>query len=94
MLALILFTMALLAAAGFAAWPAFKSAEKATGAGVTGTGAAERKPTTLEGAVTAQLLHGEINPQQYRAALERLAARDDRAHPLSVPGPGDSNAGT
>ncbi|MFI1991493.1 hypothetical protein [Actinoplanes sp. NPDC020271] len=92
---LTLFTVALLAAAGFAAWPAFKEAEKATAAAGQdpGAGAATRSPTTLEGAMTAQLLDGEIKPEQYRHALERLAARDDREHPLSLPENHDPGAG-
>lgn len=44
--------------------------------------------TSLEGALTGQLLAGEISATQYRYALARLAARDDERHPLSVP-PGD-----
>jgi hypothetical protein len=44
--------------------------------------------TSLEGALASQLLAGEINSQQYRRELARLAARDDERHPLSFP-PGD-----
>lgn len=96
MLALMVFAMAVLAAAAFAVWPSFTTADKAAGEtrdAVAGDVATAQKPTTLEGAVAAQLLHGEISPQQYRAALELLAARDDQAHPLSVPEKGDSSTG-
>lgn len=95
MVALVLCTVAVLAAAVFAVWPVSESAGEATGAGSATAAAAAvaQKPTTLEGAVTAQLLKGEINPQQYRVTLERLAARDEQTHPLSVPERGDSSAG-
>ncbi|MBB3101468.1 hypothetical protein FHR83_009197 [Actinoplanes campanulatus] len=43
-------------------------------------------PTTLEGALVAQLVHGEITRTQYHAALAGLAARDDERNPLSAPG--------
>ncbi|GAA4602852.1 putative iron-regulated membrane protein [Actinoplanes octamycinicus] len=42
-------------------------------------------PDSLEGVLTAQLLAGEISSQQYVRALERIAARDERRHPMSVP---------
>ena len=52
--------------------------------------AAEPEPTrepprTLEGALTHQLLTGEINQRQYRAEQARLAARDAARHPLALP---------
>ncbi|BCJ46703.1 hypothetical protein GCM10010168_37750 [Actinoplanes ianthinogenes] len=40
---------------------------------------------SLEGMLTAQLLRGEISSQQYVRACERIAARDERRHPMSVP---------
>jgi hypothetical protein len=49
-------------------------------------GDARPAPTTLEGALVAQLLSGEISRFQYGNALARLAARDDKRHPMSVPG--------
>ncbi|MEV0895409.1 hypothetical protein [Actinoplanes sp. NPDC049802] len=52
----------------------------------TEPGDAAPAATTLEGALVAQLVHGEINRTQYQAALARLAARDDERNPLSVPG--------
>jgi hypothetical protein len=42
-------------------------------------------PDSLEGVLTAQLLGGEISSRQYVRALERIAARDERRHPMSVP---------
>ncbi|GAA2893663.1 hypothetical protein Acy02nite_27740 [Actinoplanes cyaneus] len=44
-----------------------------------------RLPDTLEGVLTAQLLADEISRPQYVRAMERIAARDERRHPLSVP---------
>ncbi|WP_221327565.1 hypothetical protein [Actinoplanes sp. L3-i22] len=45
----------------------------------------ERAPDSLEGVLATQLLSGEISGPQYVRALERIAARDERRHPLSVP---------
>ncbi|GAA4607225.1 putative membrane protein [Actinoplanes octamycinicus] len=93
MLYLVLFTLILLTTAVFAAWPAFHAA---TPGGATTSVDGDRSParaTTLEGALTAQLVRGEINREQYQRALERLAARDEAEHPLSVPEKGDSSAG-
>jgi hypothetical protein len=42
-------------------------------------------PDSLEGVLTAQLMAGEISRPQYVRALERIAARDERRHPMSVP---------
>ncbi|GAA4976459.1 hypothetical protein [Actinoplanes utahensis] len=43
------------------------------------------EPTTLEGALAAQLISGEIGAAQYRVAVARLAARDEERNPMSVP---------
>ncbi|SDS61464.1 hypothetical protein [Actinoplanes derwentensis] len=40
-------------------------------------------PTTLEGALVAQLLASQITSGQYRTAVARLAERDDERNPLS-----------
>jgi hypothetical protein len=42
-------------------------------------------PESLEGALVAQLTAGDIARRQYLHAMERLAARDDERHPLTVP---------
>ncbi|GAA2710857.1 hypothetical protein [Actinoplanes palleronii] len=42
-------------------------------------------PASLEGVLAAQLLSGDITGRQYVRALERIAARDERRHPMSVP---------
>ncbi|GIE86960.1 hypothetical protein Are01nite_34400 [Actinoplanes regularis] len=45
----------------------------------------EKMPDSLEGVLTVQLMGGEISRRQYVRALERIAARDERRHPMSVP---------
>ena len=42
-------------------------------------------PESLEGVLVAQLAATEITRAQYTRAMEKLAARDDERHPLSVP---------
>jgi hypothetical protein len=49
-------------------------------------------PTTLEGALVAELLSAEISASQYRHAVARLAARDDERNPVSVPDAGGPDA--
>lgn len=44
-----------------------------------------RLPDTLEGVLSGQRLTGEITCPQYVRAMERIAARDERRHPLTVP---------
>ncbi|MEV0900472.1 hypothetical protein [Actinoplanes sp. NPDC049802] len=43
------------------------------------------RPTTLEGALAAQLIRGEISSRQYRRAVAKLAARDDQLRPVRPP---------
>jgi hypothetical protein len=89
-LALIIITLLLLVAATAFLWPMPDAiANDEVGAKAdAGTDAVGRDPvpTTLEGALTAQLLRGEINQRQYGRALGRLAARDDERNPMAVPG--------
>ena len=40
----------------------------------------------MEGVIVAHLMRREISAEQYRRAVEGLAARDDQRHPMSVPG--------
>ncbi|GIF02071.1 hypothetical protein [Paractinoplanes rishiriensis] len=75
-----------------AAW-AFPSAGIDDAHATAGTGKAAkrpdgepvRKPESLEGVLVAQLVAGTISPVQYRRAVERIAARDEERHPLTVP---------
>ncbi|MBB4742902.1 hypothetical protein BJY16_006361 [Actinoplanes octamycinicus] len=93
-LAVLLFLLFLLMLVGLATWPAFQAGTKHDNKRTAGVDAhgARAAPATFEGALTVQLLRGEISADQYRCALERLAARDDRDHPLSVPERGDPGA--
>lgn len=43
------------------------------------------EPESHEGALVAHLATGELTRRQYRRAMERVAARDDEHHPLTVP---------
>ncbi len=91
---LVLFNAVILAVVLFAVRPALRGVKHAEGpSDATATRGTVAPPTTLEGALIRQLLDGEINREQYRCALERLAVRDDQQHPLSVPEKGDSSAG-
>ncbi|GIF42813.1 hypothetical protein Axi01nite_71240 [Actinoplanes xinjiangensis] len=85
-LALIIITLLLLVAATAVLLPMpDAAAEDEVGAEDDAVGR-DSAPTTLEGALTAQLLRGEINQRQYGRALGRLAARDDERNPMAVPG--------
>ncbi|WP_436519875.1 hypothetical protein [Actinoplanes sp. HUAS TT8] len=44
-----------------------------------------RLPDSLEGVLSRQLLDAEITGSQYVRAMELIAARDERRHPMSVP---------
>lgn len=90
MVFLVLIMMALLTAAVMLLGS--RTNETATGkgdgqadAGHTG-GDPQSVPTTLEGALVAQLISGEISHLQYHNAQARLAARDDERNPMSAPG--------
>ncbi|WP_122977432.1 hypothetical protein [Actinoplanes teichomyceticus] len=87
MLFLTVFMLMMVVVGILAMWPVCESAKASDGEanGDAGSDDAAQQPTTLEGALTAQLLRGEINRRQYRHELERLAARDDEAHPLTAP---------
>ncbi|GGN50690.1 hypothetical protein FHR83_009199 [Actinoplanes campanulatus] len=70
----------------FVVWPALRKAIKAESAAPDEAKADDAPPpTTLEGALADLPLQGEINWAQYQRASERIAARDDEEHPLSVP---------
>ncbi|MEV6596657.1 hypothetical protein AB0M36_07270 [Actinoplanes sp. NPDC051346] len=77
-----------LAAAAMVAWPKIRwAAQDATSepAGPSAAPVPERSPQTLEGALTLQLVAGEITGPQYRHAMSTLAARDAERNPLEVP---------
>ncbi|WP_145830872.1 hypothetical protein [Actinoplanes teichomyceticus] len=75
--------LALVVALGLAFWPwPGRAARSRHGAPPV---ASRSAPASLEGVLAAQLLGGEISARQYVRALERIAARDERRHPMSVP---------
>ena len=43
------------------------------------------RPSSLEGVLVEQLIGGQISRRQYLRAVERIAARDDHRHPLTIP---------
>lgn len=51
------------------------------------------RPESLEGVLVAQLATQEITRGQYLREMERIAARDDERHPLTVPPETGSDAG-
>ncbi|MFI1991766.1 hypothetical protein [Actinoplanes sp. NPDC020271] len=79
----ILLWVAALAVGVWAVWPSTRTAtpEPAGDPAVAG----QTRPDSLEGVLVSQLIRAEITPQQYRRAVEGLAARDDQRHPMSVP---------
>ncbi|MFC3988477.1 hypothetical protein [Actinoplanes siamensis] len=75
----------LVVALGLAFWPRPERVHGPRHADHPAPAAPARLPDSLEGVLTAQLLTGEISRSQYLRALERIAARDERRHPMSVP---------
>jgi hypothetical protein len=96
MVALSIIVVLLIIATTALLWPIPDAATEGEAAATDGTAndAVQREtaPTTLEGALVAQLLHDEITRGQYQQALGRLAARDDERNPLSVPSNGRPDA--
>jgi hypothetical protein len=82
-------------------WPGLEQeVEQASAAGrPRSSRKAESDPETesrpllsLEGVLVAQLVAGEITANQYRRAVEGLAARDEDRHPMAVPPDGTTDA--
>ncbi|GIE29731.1 hypothetical protein Ait01nite_027760 [Actinoplanes italicus] len=90
MVALIITVLLLLVVTTAILWPMpdATAADKVAASAGTGDdgGRRERVPTTLEGALVAQLLRGEISRGQYHQAVGGLAARDDERNPMPLPG--------
>jgi hypothetical protein len=78
-------SIGLLTALGLLVWPWPERVARRAAANRPAPREPERMPDTLEGVLATQLLTGEISGPQYVRALERIAARDERRHPLSVP---------
>ncbi|MCA2218725.1 hypothetical protein [Jidongwangia harbinensis] len=69
-----------------AMWPWEEDEAKSHDSDSPGTAAVRgAPPQTLEGALVAQLVAGEITSPQYRHAMANLAVRDADRHPLTVP---------
>lgn len=66
-------------------WPDDEAAGADDGAARETPADPPRAPETLEGALVAQLVAGEITAPQYRHAMANLAVRDAERHPLTVP---------
>jgi len=84
-----LLAIGLIGACVFTVWSSLGDApQSAANPGRSGsdTSTTDRaRPESLEGALVAQLVSGQISGRQYVHAIEKLAARDDERHPLSVP---------
>jgi hypothetical protein len=89
MLFLILFMLVPAGIVGYAVWPAVRDSWKKTGrpssAPADAGPAAPAEPESVEGMLVGQLAAGEISRRRYIRAMERLAARDDKRHPVAVP---------
>ena len=82
MLFLVLFLLLSTVAIGWALLPLLRQQTPASApAGESRTAA----PESLEGVLVAQMMAGEITRDQYRRAVEGLAARDDDRHPMAIP---------
>ena len=90
MLCALLLVAGLIAACVVAAWPKIRWAvhdavDKPAGPGASGAVLSHRRPQTLEGVLTLQLVAGEITGLQFRHAMAAIAARDAERHPLEMP---------
>jgi Na+-transporting methylmalonyl-CoA/oxaloacetate decarboxylase gamma subunit len=84
MVALVL-TVVFIVVVGAVAFHAWKEEDEKSETSAPVEPAAVARPETLEGVMVAQLSAGEISRRQYLRAMERIAARDDERHPLTVP---------
>lgn len=98
MLFLTILTLFLLACCFSAVWPSIRPLRRRDDGShpATGRPAAAAvpvsRPESLEGVLVAQLVGGEITRAQYLRAIERIAARDDERHPLTIPPDAGSDA--
>jgi len=88
MLLMILFTLVSAGILGYAIWPAardsWKNGQSASTPADAGPASAS-EPESVEGVLVGQLAAGGISRRQYIRAMERVAARDDKRHPVVVP---------
>jgi len=89
MLFMILFTLVSAGLLGYAIWPAVRDSwtkkSRPSSAPADAGPASPPEPESLEGMLVGRLAAGEIGRRQYVRAMERLAARDDKRHPVAVP---------
>jgi len=90
MLLLFLFVLTVITICVFLVWPMLDVSSpnplrRQPPATEAQAGAPAMRPESLEGVLVAQLMAGEITSGQYLHAVEGLAARDDKRHPLAVP---------
>jgi len=89
MLFLILFMLVPASILGYAIWVAERESWKKNRwrapAPADAGPAAPAEPESVEGMLAGQLAEGEISRRRYIRAMERLAAHDDRRHPVVVP---------
>jgi len=83
MVGLILFILISVGLMGYAVWPAVPATWKRTSR--PSPAPADAAPESLEGVLVGQLAAATISRRQYIRAMERLAARDDKRHPVVVP---------
>jgi hypothetical protein len=89
MVGLILFILISVGLMGYAVWPAvpdtWKRTSRPSPAAADAVPAGPAAPESLEGVLVGQLAAATISRRQYIRAMERLAARDDKRHPVVVP---------
>jgi hypothetical protein len=68
-----------------AAWPILRDPLPEAGDAPTVGNGRRSTAESLEGVLVNELVAGQINSDQYVRAMERVAARDDERHPLTVP---------
>ncbi|MFI1991486.1 hypothetical protein [Actinoplanes sp. NPDC020271] len=85
MLDVMVLVLAMVAIVVAAWWPSGDTEPDTAEGDPGGPSPQAQAPTSLEGTLVAQVMHGGISPAQYRHALAGLAWRDEARHPLSVP---------
>ncbi|MEU4164048.1 hypothetical protein [Actinoplanes sp. NPDC026670] len=85
MLFVIVMVVTLLVAIVFTVWPTPAKPGTSIASAAGPVEPASTEPTTLEGTLATQVIHGEISSRQYVHALEGLASRENERDPLSVP---------
>jgi len=88
MLFLILFMLVPAGILAYAIWPAARDSwrkRNRPASAPAGAGPDGAEPESAEGVLADQLAAGEISRRRYIRSMERLAARDDKRHPVAAP---------